>query len=159
MPSDIGVVTDGKGGLTGDFYVSYIEWCRDYFVISDQEGLLREELWPVYCNLMDQVICVHLAMALYLMSYGGLLCRDNSIFVGTNPHAWLKKILDKIKKDPEKVYALEEVGMNVKYLRTHSIHKGLGTHMCPGCTVFPHCLCLLSCSVEYQVGERGLLSL
>ena len=101
---------------------------------NEQTGQLHGP-WHVYANPKNPHICPVLALARYIFCFPEVLKGDVPLFDGTNQYgryaSRMRDLYCELESD------LDDLGIEVANLGSHSARKGVGSMVAAGCTVGP----------------------
>jgi hypothetical protein len=107
---------------------------------TDQAGENSREARSVYANPFNPSICPIVALALYLMDNSDLRTsadNDHGLFPGGHQASRFSKHMKEILSSDSGTQLLNQLGLNLDDIGTHSIRKGVGTYACSGSTSGP----------------------
>ena len=113
-------------------HFNHMEWRADAYCVyfahqkNDQGGEKPRDARHIYANPFNPAICPVLSLGIYLFSqgYNGNYGR---LFPGGDQYERYRKLLERALMSTDGQIKLEQMGIQVKSIGTHSVRKGAGT--------------------------------
>eukprot|EP00834_Sanchytrium_tribonematis_P008005 NODE_831_length_3642_cov_0.596669.p1 type:complete len:758 gc:universal NODE_831_length_3642_cov_0.596669:113-2386(+) len=130
-----------RAGNVGSICLDHIEWRNDALCVyfahmkNDQTGERKRDPRHIYANPVNPAICPILSLGVYLLCFP-LAAEQIKLFPGNTQYQRFSKLLNKLMED-ECAEELEQRGLDLDDIGTHSIRKGASTYVSSGSTACP----------------------